>query len=247
MSKSRLIWPDGARPSKRKFFRPRHPFLWTTAALFALMLFLPLAESRILTFLSIQLIFLDALLVGITAGGVQYGKMARFLLLTWLATVALESASFMTRSSSLESVFQLSASLIFFGFIIACLVVMLLYILRSKKVTTECLFAAASAYLLIGLTFGILYQAIAVLNPDAFAGLKGSDSGVGGDQVLELIYFSLVTLTTLGYGDITAVSAFARMVSALEAVVGQLYIALLVGWLIGTFVSGRMDRSRGAG
>ena len=232
---------------KRELFRPKYPFMWTTVALFVLFMFLPLAESRILTFLMIQLIFLDALLVGITAGGVRYRNVARFLLFTWLATVALESASFVARASSLESIFQLTASLVFFGFIISCLVVMLLFILRSRKVTTEVLFAAASAYLLIGLTFGIFYQAIEVLSAGAFHGLKSADSGVGGAQVLELIYFSLVTLTTLGYGDIAASTPFARMVSALEAVVGQLYIALLVGWLIGTFVSGGMGKKRGPG
>ena len=231
---------------KKPLFKPKHPFMWTTAALFLLFLFMPLSKGRIVTFFLIQLTFLDALLVGISAGGDKYRRLARFLVATWLMTAVLESASMVTDYEQWGHVFQLVAGFAFSVFIVSCLAVMLLYILRSGKISTECLFAAASAYLLMGFAFGIFYNAIMVVNPGAFIGLRGADTGVGGSQIVELIYFSLVTLTTLGYGDIAAISPFARMVTALEAVVGQLYMTLLVGWLIGTFVSNSMDKKRGA-
>jgi voltage-gated potassium channel len=60
----------------------------------------------------------------------------------------------------------------------------------------------------------------------------------GSAEVLrtEMLYFSLVTLATLGYGDILPSSPFTQMLAALEAVIGQFFIALLVAWLVGMFI-----------
>ena len=60
-----------------------------------------------------------------------------------------------------------------------------------------------------------------------------------GAQLTELMYYSFVTLTTLGYGDLTPVKPIARTVGYLEAIVGQFYLAVLVAWLVGMYLSGK--------
>jgi hypothetical protein len=91
------------------------------------------------------------------------------------------------------------------------------FMLRPAKVGSEHLYAALSAYLLVGLFFGILHYAIAAQLPDAY---------------------SFVTLATLGYGDIVPVHDVTRGLSILEAVGGQLYLAVLVARLVGPVLPG---------
>jgi hypothetical protein len=85
---------------------------------------------------------------------------------------------------------------------------------------------AVIVYLLIGLVFCLVYHAIYLLSDmQAFKGLTGSDRK-------EFLYFSLTTLTTTGYGDIVPLWPFARSFSNLEALLGQLYPAVLIARLV---------------
>lgn len=84
-------------------------------------------------------------------------------------------------------------------------------------------------YLLIAMAFASLYLLIGLRVPSAFANLTFEDSPA---LTSALIYFSCVTLTTVGYGDITPIYPLARSLSNLEAIVGQLYPAILIGRLV---------------
>ncbi|TFG66017.1 MAG: two pore domain potassium channel family protein, partial [Nitrospirales bacterium] len=75
---------------------------------------------------------------------------------------------------------------------------------------------------------------ISLAIPDSFHGLTSSDIGA---QLPELMYYSFVTITTLGYGDIIPVKPLVRTVAYLEAIVGQFYVAVLVAWLVGSYLS----------
>lgn len=100
---------------------------------------------------------------------------------------------------------------------------------RERWVTRDTLLGALAVYLLIGITSTVVYELIELLTPGSFTNLQG----LSPDQVFaELNYFSLVTLTTLGYGDIAPVAPTARMLAALEAIVGQFFVAVVVGLLI---------------
>ena len=121
-----------------------------------------------------------------------------------------------------------------FAFLAFTTVVILLAVLRPGKVTTDKLAGAICAYLMIGLTFSILFSLIEVMRPGSFSlpqGLAGPALGHGGEYVF--IYFSFTTLTTLGFGDVTPVASFARTLTWMEAVVGQLYLAILIARLVG--------------
>lgn len=106
-----------------------------------------------------------------------------------------------------------------------------------KRVTAGVLWSALSVYLIIGLIGAFAFGTISVWQPGALdfpMGLPSdTESVLGGD----LVYFSFVTQTTLGYGDITPVSPIARAVAMFLAIGGVLYVAVFVATLVGVYVS----------
>lgn len=117
-------------------------------------------------------------------------------------------------------------------------------ILRQKEVTSETVSMAISVYLLLGLSWAFLYAVIVEFDAHAFS--FGGSPAPGGSpgaslQVFPvLLYFSLTTLSTIGYGDITPVTLQARFAAVAEGITGQLYLAILVARLVGINLSRRM-------
>jgi len=105
------------------------------------------------------------------------------------------------------------------------------YSLSSVKVKAEQLYAALSAYLLLGICGGVIFATLSAQSPGSM--LVGGQAAQNGLGTGDAIYFSFVTLATLGYGDITPASRVMRGLAVLEAIVGQLYLALLVARLVG--------------
>lgn len=102
-------------------------------------------------------------------------------------------------------------------------------VIRLDRVTVQSLYAALSAYMLIGLMFASFYAAIDYLTASAFF----ADGQPADTRTFQ--YFSFVTMTTLGYGDFTAAGSFGRAVAVLEALTGQVFLATLVARLVSAF------------
>jgi len=110
-------------------------------------------------------------------------------------------------------------------------------ILTVEIVTTNTLYGAMSSFLLIGLFWCHVYMLIDTLNPDAF---NFATTILSREARMEhFIYYSFVTLTTLGYGDVRPIGEFARLFAWLEAVTGQFFLTVLVSQLVARFVSFR--------
>ncbi|WP_448629235.1 potassium channel family protein [Cellulomonas soli] len=110
-------------------------------------------------------------------------------------------------------------------------------VVQHRVVTVQTLAGAVSAYLLIGLLFASLYGVAAWASPeDLFA--QGGD-----EHVQALQYFSFTTLTTLGYGDLTAASYLVRGLATFEAVLGQIFLATLIARLVAAFQPRHTDRA----
>jgi voltage-gated potassium channel len=121
-------------------------------------------------------------------------------------------------------------------------------VLKQKEITREVISMSISVYLLFGLTFGLFYIVLHNLQPNAFG--FGAGGPASEQQTIPvLIYFSLTTLSTIGFGDITPVTLQARYAAVAEGITGQFYLAILVARLVGMQMSqsaGRVaeDQSR---
>ena len=109
--------------------------------------------------------------------------------------------------------------------------VVLNLIVRQDATNLNLLSGAAAVYLLLALIWALSYRFIGDLAPGAFNGLSPDHHS----SWTQYLYFSLTTLTTLGYGDITPVNPFARIWVTFEAVVGVLYVAILVARLVSLY------------
>ena len=110
------------------------------------------------------------------------------------------------------------------------------YLRNSRSVTQAELYTAVNIYLLLGLLWAALYLAMDAFYPGSIQ--MGSHPA---DRETELLYFSLITLSTIGYGDIVPLSGEARILAALEGVTGVLYIAITVAVLVSRFRSEPSD------
>jgi len=111
-------------------------------------------------------------------------------------------------------------------------------LLKQKEVTGEVIAMSISVYLLLGLTWGMVYIAIFQLHPEAFSfgAVPTPTPALSPDQQQIfpiLIYFSLTTLSTLGFGDILPLTLPARYAAVAEGITGQFYLAIMVARLVG--------------
>lgn len=112
-------------------------------------------------------------------------------------------------------------------------ILILKFVFSHQVVTRQTISAAVAVYLLMALMWTFFYRLIAILLPASFAIAHSKLH----DAANVFIYFSLVTITTLGYGDITPVSSQAIALAVLEAVTGQIYLVVVVAWFVGMYVS----------
>ena len=111
-------------------------------------------------------------------------------------------------------------------------------VLRQREITSETISMSISVYLLLGFTFGLFYILLHHLQPLALS-LGSTPTPISNEQQAFpiLIYFSLTTLSTIGFGDITPVSLQARYAAVAEGITGQFYLAILVARLVGMQMS----------
>lgn len=142
---------------------------------------------------------------------------------------------------------QLLAELLFILFLIYVTGSLVRHSLRAKWISGEVLFAVACAYLLVALIWAMGYGVAETLTPGALAfpeGAVGSGEDPGNRGLFT--YFSFVTLTTLGYGDIAPASDAARIMAMLEATLGQLFLVIVVARLVGMHTAQYMETLRGS-
>ncbi len=114
----------------------------------------------------------------------------------------------------------------------------LMLIIKTETVSREVVYAAMLLYILIAKMWAMVYMLLYLIDAAAF-NLPG---GLGNLLLFE--YYSFVTLTTLGFGDITPLTNVAKMFSALEAVIGQLYLVVVIAWFVGMRVATKSKNSR---
>ena len=117
-------------------------------------------------------------------------------------------------------------------FYLFLIIVILKYIFKEKVITGDMIVGAICVYLLLGVMWGVMFSITEILHPGSFSLPEGMDS-----ELSHFSYYSFVTLTTLGYGDISPVSNAGRSLATAEAFVGQMFIAITVARLVGIYTA----------
>ena len=162
---------------------------------------------------------------------VSRGRVLKFCLLPLLASVMALSGAL--PAGDLVELTAL-AVLIFLAF--AVVVLSFLSALRTKRVEAENIYAALNAYLFLGICLGITYWLVERFQPGSFAFARPEGPEV---PLSTMLYFSFVTLSTTGYGDISPVTEITRSLAVAEAVTGQLFLAATLARLVSVYSTSR--------
>jgi len=181
------------------------------------------------------IIFSGLLVIGIWSlkGGGRYFAVGMAFV---VAGVVLNMLAVNMESMSLQSL----ALLALIGFLVVAISFTLRQVAVGNEINTNRLVGAVCVYLLLGVIWAMAYTLVNLASPGAFTGFIPTKD-LGWDS--EWLYYSFVTMTTLGYGDILPVSATARGLAYMQAIVGQFYIAVLVAGLVSAYVSKRSEQN----
>jgi hypothetical protein len=186
-------------------------------------------------------VLLTCVIAAVLVAGVAVVRPGRLRVITAVAIglfqIALTTFGELLDPASLS--YHLAAAAVFGTatvLLVYCIYCVLQYVLQANYITKDQVYAGISIYLMLGLAFGCLYYVLSVRNAGCFAvgGVK-SEAGPPPD----LMYFSFVTLATLGYGDITPVTKTARTLAELEALAGSLYMAIFMARLVSLVSAGK--------
>ena len=205
----------------------RRPYRILLASLLFTLVAAPVASEYELRAWPVELL----LLVNLAVAAVGYDRSRgrrRLLMVVTLTAILRILGRWLHVEAAATAASLMSVALAVFAAIAA-----LRFALRGRTVDAERLSAALSAYLLAGHCFGIAYYQVEQFRPGSFA-IGGSTTQIGQLDLQTAIYFSFVTLATLGYGDISPLRPTARGMAISEAILGQLYLAVLVARLVGS-------------
>ena len=116
-------------------------------------------------------------------------------------------------------------------------------VLLADRITIHTISGAIVVYLLIGLLWAFMFYLAEGQFPGSFSITQelNPNQDISSALFADLTYFSLITLTSTGYGDISPIADWSRTLAALEAILGQIFLAVLVAWLVGKFLSHQLD------
>ena len=201
----------------------RQPFATLLLGLLALLVIYPRFERT-----GVGVPLWAGLLTVVLLGAVRAVASRRWALVLTLALLVPAFVSIWLRMVTPDRVPSAVPTALVLLFCMTVVVLLLEDVLTRGMVDRDVLLGAVCIYLLLGLTWAMAYSLAGMLDPPALALGDGSAPGTFGEH----LYFSFVTLTTLGYGDILPVSPVARSLAYLEAAVGVLYVAMLVARLV---------------
>lgn len=213
----------------RRWHKNRPAYL--TATLFLLVLVFPASEG-----FAFQRIVLSGLFsLVLLSSALSVCQSRRMLIVVLCVGIPGLALTWLARLTAVSRVVALVALALLVASWLLVIAMMVGNILATKSVTANTLFQAVSAYMLLGVAWAGIYRILAMLDPGAIRPL-GPESSWG-----EFMYFSFTNLTTLGYGDITPVSSFAKSLVIVESVVGPMYLAILVARLVGLYQRSKSD------
>jgi voltage-gated potassium channel len=212
-------------------------FLQLIVFLLAVLMLQALVRNPIVTTFSNDLLYLNALLVALSAANAR--RNFRYsLVLLWLVM-------FLARFHPASELHVGLLALRLLGALLAgfCVFSILRFVASSRQATIDPLFAAAAGYLLIAMLFAQLYTIVEQLLPASFS-IPVDYLAASPHPAVIFNYFSVITITTVGFGDIVPQHPLAQMLVAIEAVVGQFFIAVAAAWLVSRYATKYTESAR---
>lgn len=203
---------------------PRNASLLVT--LIALIVVAPIVPVERSWFI-VELLFDMILLAGVYSVGPTRHRSV-FLVLTGI-TLATRWGELLSGAIGLD-VSALALTVIWVCYAVSIIVV---HLFQRRDVDVDAITGAVVVYLLVAVAFAMLFQLVEITRPGAFSGLEVTAADSRSEFSNSMIYYSLVCITTMGYGDIVPTGALARPLSVLEGVFGQLYLAVMIARLVG--------------
>jgi hypothetical protein len=111
------------------------------------------------------------------------------------------------------------------------------HLFQRSDVTVDTILGAVVAYLLVAVAFTLIFEIMELRHPGSFSGIPDSAQDHRGELGSAMMYFSLVCISTMGYGDVVPISNLARPIAVLEGVFGQLYLAVMIARLVGLHIA----------
>lgn len=209
----------------------RTNFFYLLSALLFLLIAFPLAQDLEYDNMPIMraIVFTVLLLVGIWS----LKGSGRLFVIGMVFVVAGIAMSILALNADTMA-FRYGTKLAMFGFLIVAITHTLRQVVFGTELDTNRLVGAICVFLLLGMIWAFAYSLLELAVPNSFNGLGTLNSSEFDSGWL---YFSFVTLTTLGYGDITPATGIARTLAYMQAVAGQFYVAVLVAGLVSAYIS----------
>jgi hypothetical protein len=185
------------------------------------------------------------LLVGVVVS-ISTSRISKLFALAFGVPIAVLVVLHAVGDWTIVAIFRHLLGAAFLGYAIA---VMLRFILTSRQITYNTVSASLCIYMLLGVLWALGYSLVDQFDSSAFYTSVTSESHspimrIGKGESTAVLYFSFATLTTLGYGDIVPVSPVARTLASLEAITGQLYLAVLVARLVGLHIAASIESNK---
>ena len=212
----------------------RGNFLYLLLSLLLLLLLAPFLEDTIIGHITVDIAYSAMLLSSVYAVIEQKRLFTLAVVLVVPLLVTRWSNHFLQNEA-----FTLAIQILTLGFLVFTVCAMFSHVLKDEEVTANKICGALSLYLMIGVAWALLYTVIEGIQPRSFSIADVQGAGVRQNMLL-LTYYSFVTLTTLGYGDIVPLTSIARAFSFVEAVFGQIYLAVLIARLVGLYIAHSM-------
>lgn len=214
----------------------RGRFTYLLAFMFMSILVFPVLEESTYGPLVMQLLY-SFLLISALYAVAETGWVLRMGILLFAAAIVSHWWVILTLSP-IAAVAGILCEIIFLCFIALSL---LFHVFGHEQVTGDTIAGAICVFLLMGIIWMVVYQGIYFFDHSAFNNIAAESFSPA--ATIDLVYYSFATLTTLGYGDITPVSRSARMFAVTQAIVGQIYLTVLVARLVGLYAPVRASRA----
>ncbi|MCX7286155.1 MAG: potassium channel family protein [Rhodobacterales bacterium] len=213
-------------------------FLLLTLLICTFLLIIPLIAGSLPVQIVLEALLMVAVLTTVSANP-SWHKLRRVLVALWLVSLLGSLVPAVQIQTRLWQAYRTVELLTSVPLLAVLATGMLAFVRRQRLLTVDSIFATVAAYLLLALLFTQIYLCLMTWDPASFSlPVEAAGRPVHLLQA-DMTYFSLVTLATVGYGDVLPATHMARMFAMFQAVVGQFYVAVVVALFVGMYSSQR--------